>query len=335
VKGFLGLGLLSVLGLGACNLGPLPSLKEPLDHLDPVSGEATSWIAARENETEVLVLSSEGRFLRSIVHRDTYVDVEIGQFTADDTKMTFESNYEYSFPRETGSVRNRTGAQSRKSSREVTLNASVSPGVLRLAERGDFIEMSLLIEKLDLQQQRGRECLLLLVQLSIRTIQARIRNFGGGGTVIYLNNEAEFSGFSQGSQRIILKNILSPDTTISYESFRDFPEIELSGEFISHVNTSGDGTLDKAIRFRVGDFNEVAPQGAGGGSAERVLAEGSLKYGPEDPIKIEEANVVGGSYALSLSHPLLSEEKISWRFLQDLNLQGCYTLPEETASNEN
>lgn len=131
----------------------------------------------------------------------------------------------------------------------------------------------------------------------------------------------------------MVENLLSPDTTISYDDFRDFPEVRLDGSFVSHVNTSGDGTLDRFVGvtvFGASDASEDSQGGAGGESNQptvegglSVVAEGRLVYGPSDPIEIEQANVIGGSYDLELTRPAETSDNFSWDFLQDLDLRAC------------
>ena len=195
---------------------------------------------------------------------------------------------------------------------------------------GEFTSTLSFVRSLDLGQPDDRGCLLRFVQLSIRTIQARIRNFGGGGTVIYHNNESSFAGFVQGQQRIIVENLLSPDTTITYDEFIDFPEVLLEGPFVTHVNTSGDGWLDDGIDFTIRGSPLDSPEGKSGSSAAGapglgppVIAEGRLIYGPEDPISLEQGDVVGGSYELQFNTPEQISEKYSWKFLADLDMRAC------------
>lgn len=177
---------------------------------------------------------------------------------------------------------------------------------------------------------------------------------------MYRNNKSSFVGFLSGEQTIVVENLLSPDTTIAYHNFQDFPEVLIHGSFVSHVNTSGDGTLDESVNYAIFDTSiasdevlggasglggSVAPEeseepggavglggaiGSGGASAgEEVLARGRLIYGPKDPIRIEQADVVGGSYDFEVDEPTGTSDNFSWEFLADLDLRGCSVLPED------
>jgi hypothetical protein len=126
-----------------------------------------------------------------------------------------------------------------------------------------------------------------------------------------------------------MENLLSPDTTIGYENFQDFPEVAFDGSFISHVNTSGDGTLDRSVNVTIYSASAQAQMSdAGGGNAgasgeDAPLARGKLVYGPDDPIEIDQGDVVGGSYDWVLSFPEATSDNFSWGFLQDLDLRAC------------
>jgi hypothetical protein len=230
---------------------------------------------------------------------------------------------------ESGPVKDREGAQVKKLDREKRYLATQEDLVLHLEGLGDFIKTADFVAGLDLATRDGRGCLLRFVQLSVRTAQARIRNFGGGGTVIYSDNESTFAGFLNGELSIVMENLLSPDTTIGYENFQDFPELAFDGSFISHVNTSGDGTLDRSVNVTIYSASAQAQMSdAGGGNAgasgeDAPLARGKLVYGPDDPIEIDQGDVVGGSYDWVLCFPEATSDNFSWGFLQDLDLRAC------------
>lgn len=326
----LGAAALSVTG---CNFGPFPDFLERLDPLRPVEGDVKGWILAQDDQSHVLVLSVSGRFLHSIIGRDTSVRLETGSYSVDGNELVMRTELRYVFPVESGPVSGREGAQSERFDDdpiEVRHPAWQQDERLTIEGWGTFVSTSDYVLGLDRGTRAGRGCLLKYIQLSIRTIQARIRNFGGGGTAIYHNNESSFVGFLSGDQSIVVDNLLSPDTTITYDDFQDFPEILLDGSLVSHVNTSGDGTLDESIRFTVFDTSlDGAPSGGGatglGGqsSFDRIFAEGRLIYGPDDPIRIEQADVVGGSYGLEIDSPVSASDEFSWEFLADLDLREC------------
>lgn len=366
-SGFLGNALLfgsllcagSLIGPG-CNLGPFPNFLERLDPLRPVEGEVKGWIFAGDEETQVLVLSRSGRFLHSTIGRDTSVRLETGSFEIDGSEVVMRSEYRYVFPQESGPINGREGAQSEEIDVEKRRPAEQDGERLTIAGLGPFVSTSDYVLGLDLETRAGRGCLLKYIQLSIRTIQARIRSFGGGGTVMYHNNKSSFVGFLSGEQTIVVENLLSPDTTIAYHDFQDFPEVLLDGSFVSHVNTSGDGTLDESVNYTIFDTSREVDQGLGGarglggaggvggargvggaaapdGSAEsgrsdasrRILASGRLIYGPKDPIRIEQADVAGGSYDFEMDEPTGTSDNFSWEFLADLDLRGCSVLPAD------
>jgi hypothetical protein len=283
----------------------------------------------------VLVLSEGGRFLHTTVTRETEVELEIGDFVIEGSDFVMRPDLRYVFPNESGSVADRLGAQPRDPRPESVRPATLEEDRLTIEGLGRFIGSSDFVTSLDLSTVEGRGCLLRFVQLSVRTAQARIRNLGGGGTVIYHNNQSSFAGFLSGQETIVVDNLLSPDTTIGYEDFRDFPEVRFQGAFVSHVNTSGDGTLDDGVGVAVfGDSAEGQDPigslgGAGGASVVRgegglaLVASGRLVYGPDDPIEGEQADVVGGSNDFQLIYPAVTSDNYSWEFLQDLHLVGC------------
>jgi hypothetical protein len=323
------------LGLGACDQGVFPGFLEPLDVVDPVTGDVAGWIEANEDSTQVVVLSDDGQYLRSIIYRDTSADVEVGKFSIDGDQLHWDGQARFSLPKETGSVNGRDGSHPIDPRPPGTTQVSLPEGRLLIEDWGEFSSTSSFVDHLDLTQSDGRGCLLRFVQLSIRTIQARIRNFGGAGTVIYHNNESSFAGFVQGEQRIVVKNLLSPDTTITYDDLVDFPEVLLEGAFVTHVNTSGDGWLEQGVNFTirsstgspsVGEDDSSIEQGGASGQGSEgpsIVAEGRLIYGPDDPISIEQGDVVGGSYQLHFSQPLVQSEEYPWQFLEDLDMRAC------------
>lgn len=332
---------LSALGaqsLVGCNLGPFPDFLEELDPLDPVNGEVEGWIAADEEKTQVLVLSKSGRFLHSIVARDTSVELKIGSFAIEKSELTMAGELRYIFPTESGPVKDRLGAQSSEIDARDSYPASEEEGRLLVDGLGDFIRTTDFLGGLNLGTRAGRGCLLRFAQLSVRTAQSRIRNLGGGGTVIYHNNKSTFAGFLSGEISIVMDNLLSPDTTIAYDRFQDFPEVRFDDSFVSHVNTSGDGTLDESIAVTIlveeqengSEMGLGGGMGAGGASSSEgsLLARGRLVYGPEDPITIDQGDVVGGSYEFVLDYPKSTSDKFSWEFLQDLDLSSCGLLTE-------
>ncbi len=313
-----------------CNLGPFPDFLEKLDPLRPVEGDVKGWIVANDEESHVLVLSVSGRFLHSIIGRDTSVRLETGGYSIDGDELVMRSELRYVFPVESGPISSRDGAQSEQIDEVARRNAQQDGERLTIEGWGTFVSTSDYVLGIDRSTRAGRGCLLKYIQLSIRTIQARIRNFGGGGTAIYHNNESSFVGFLSGEQSIVVDNLLSPDTTITYDDFQDFPEIHLDGSFVSHVNTSGDGTLDESIRFTVFDTSSEESLGEGGasglggaGAFDRVYAAGRLAYGPDDPIRIEQADVVGGSYDFEIDSPISTSDNFSYEFLADLDLREC------------
>ncbi len=335
MKGRATLGLLlSLAMLGftttSCDQGKFPGFLEPLDVVDPANGDVAGWIEARDDSTQIVVLSSEGQYLRSIVYRDTSVDVEVGDFGVRGGQMHFQGSARFSFPRESGSVNGRQGAHPVEPRPAGVSSMRLNGDELSIEGWGEFTSTLGFVRSLDLGQADDRGCLLRFVQLSIRTIQARIRNFGAGGTVIYHNNESSFAGFVQGQQSIIVENLLSPDTTITYDEFIDFPEVLLEGSFVTHVNTSGDGWLDNGIDFTIRGSTLASPESgseasaAGApGLAPSTIAQGRLIYGPEDPISLEQGDVVGGSYELQINTPEPISEKYSWKFLADLDMRAC------------
>lgn len=325
-----------------CNLGPFPDFLERLDPLRPVEGEVKGWILAEDKQTQVLVLSRSGRFLHSTIERDASVRLDTGSFEIDGSELVMRSEYRYVFPRESGPVSGREGAQSEEVDRERRRPAQQLGERLTIEGLGTFVSTSDYVLGLDLGTRADRGCLLKYIQLSIRTIQARIRNFGGGGTAIYHNNKSSFVGFLSGEQTIVVDNLLSPDTTIAYHDFQDFPEVLLDGSFVSHVNTSGDGTLDESVNYTIFDTSFEAAKGLGGASGlggskeqsgsvgaggaesgERTLARGRLIYGPTDPIQIGRGDVVGGSYDFEVTHPSGTLDNFPWEFLADLDLREC------------
>lgn len=320
--------------LGACNLGPFPRFLEELDPLDPVEGDVKGWISVDDEKNQVLILSDSGKFLHTIVTRDAEVDLEIGDFAVEGTAFVMRPELRYVFANESGPVSDRSGAQPETPRRESSRSATLEADRLTIDGLGSFIGTADFVTGLDLSSATGRGCLLRFVQLSVRTAQARIRNFGGGGTVIYHNNESSFAGFLSGEETIVVNNLLSPDTTIDYDDFRDFPEVRLDGALVSHVNTSGDGTLDDGVGITVfgesvaGQEPDGSPGGAGGAGSvvdngRPVVARGRLVYGPQDPIEVRQADVVGGSYDLELEVPTMTSDNFSWDFLQDLDLRAC------------
>lgn len=324
---------LAMFGLStvSCDQGQFPGFLEPLDVVDPVDGEASGWIEARDDSTQVVVLSSDGQYLRSIIYRDTSVDVEVGDYVIKGDEINWEGQARFSFPMESGSVNGRKGAHPVEPRAAGVSSMTLTDDQLSIEGWGEFSATLSFVQQLDLTQAEDRGCLLRFVQLSIRTIQARIRNFGGGGTVIYHNNESSFAGFVQGEQRIVVENLLSPDTVITYDEFIDFPEVLLDGAFVTHVNTSGDGWLDQGTDFTVrgrtsaAHIEGVSPAGAAGASAgaSAIKAQGRLVYGPVDPISIEQADVIGGSYGLEFETPLVLSESYPWEFLADLDMRAC------------
>jgi hypothetical protein len=324
-------------GPNACDTGGFPAFLEPLDPLDPVEGAAKSWLLSSDKDTEILVLSESGDFLRSWVRRDTSVVLEIGTFEISGIQMQLRSKYRYEFPIETGPVNSRQGAQMEEVSTFRNHRVELVDGHLELEGVGSYLATTDFLGALDLSQESDRGCLLRFVQMSIRTVQARIRNFGGSGTAIYHRNQVEYAGFLEGELSIVLEgSLLSPDTRIRYASFRDFPELRLEGTFITHVhNTSGDATMDEAIDFQVirpssEEETEMDSSGLGGGGgafAEEILVEGSLDYGSSPPIEIEGGDVVGGSYTFSLLDPEEEVDERAWTFLSDLDFRHCLEHP--------
>lgn len=319
------LGMAGLLfALSGCDVGPFPDFLEQLDVVSAVEGEATGWIRADDKETHVLVLSEEGKFMHSIVRRDTSVDVEFGNFAIDGDTVAVERTSRAEFPKESGSVVNRDGAGPAEPRDDEVMPFALVNGVLTWGEFGDFTPTSELVSDWDLNQALDRGCLLKFVQLSLRTAQARIQKLGGGGTVIYRDNESSFVGFIDGEQSIVVENLTSPDTTMTYASFVDFPEVEIEGAFVSHVNLSGDGSLDDSLSFRIFGGTEPGEDGAGGaGAGRKVLAEAELFYGRAEPIQIRQADVAGGSYDFELREPYTHEDNFGWEFLEDLDLRSC------------
>jgi hypothetical protein len=126
-----------------CNLGPFPDLLERLDPLRPVEGEVKGWILAQDEQTQVLILSRSGRFLHSVIDRDTSVRLETGGFEIDGSEIVMRSEYRYVFPQESGPVKDREGAQSE----EVTKSEKRRPAVqteerLTIEGWGTFVSTS-------------------------------------------------------------------------------------------------------------------------------------------------------------------------------------------------
>lgn len=331
-----GLACAASLAFSGCNLGPFPDFLERLDPLRPVDGEVKGWILAEDDRTQVLILSLSGRFLHSKIGRDTSVHLDTGSFEIDGSDIVMHSEYRYVFPQESGPISDREGAQSEEVDEERRRPAEQMGERLTIEGLGTFVSTSDYVLGLDLETRDGRGCLLKYIQLSIRTIQARIRSFGGGGTAMYHKNKSSFVGFLSGEQTIVVNNLLSPDTTIAYHDFQDFPEVLLDGSFVSHVNTSGDGTLDESVDYTIFDTSLAEEAGLGGASGmggadsgARILARGRLIYGPNDPIRIEQADVAGGSYDFEVNEPAGTSDNFSWEFLQDLDLRECSVFGQE------
>jgi len=312
------------LAFSGCDVGPFPDFLEQLDVINPVEGEADGWIYANDEETHILVLSEHGQFMHSIVNRDTSVDVEFGTFVAGSAEVRLEREARFEFPKETGDVTSRDGAREIDPRADETMAMTIVDDVLTWGEFGTFSPTQDFVAGLVLEDSEDRGCLLKYIQLSLRTAQARIKKLGGGGTVIYRNNESSFVGFLGGEQSIVVENLTSPDTTMSYEGFLDFPEVEIEGAFVSHVDLSGDGTLDDSLSFRIFLGEGATESGLGGASSGRhVVAEAELFYGRDAPIRIGQADVVGGSYDFELKTPLTSEDNFGWEFLDDLDMRSC------------
>ncbi len=317
------------LGFFGCNLGPFPSFLEELDPLDPVDGEAKGWMLSESSQTRVLVLSDSGQFLHAEVGYNTSVRLEFGEFSIEGKTLILHSTLRYNFPKETGSVGSRIGAQSEEVDTTRAYPADLVDGRFVVDGLGTFDATSDWTKSLDLEKPEARGCLLRFVQVTIRIVQARIRNFGAGGTIIYQNNLSTFAGFLKGEQSIVLEGLLSPETIISYDHLMDLPEVEIDGTFSTFVNTSGSGHLDDFIDFSIflpGDAQTSGTAGAGpqGETLPQLFSEGSLHYGPEDPLEVTSGDVSGGSYRLEMRRPVEVSEIYSWEFLEDLDLRGCY-----------
>lgn len=320
----------AVLLTPSCNLGPFPGFLEELDPLDPVDGEAKGWMVSEENQTRILVLSDSGQFLHAEVGYNTSVRLEFGDFSIEGRTMILDSHLRYNFPKESGPVGSRIGAQAEEIDKTEEYPADLVEGRLIVEGLGIFDATSDWLRGLDFSEQHDRGCALRFVQIAIRIVQARIRNFGAGGTIIYQNNLSTFAGFLNGQQTIVLEGLLSPETIISYDHLMDVPEVELNGTFSTFVNTSGTGYLDDFIEFSLFLPKEVESEGAAGASSSddfvpQLHAQGELHYGPDDPLEITSADVSGGSYRLEMNRPVeVVGEIYSWEFLEDLDLRGCY-----------
>lgn len=327
-----GAGLLS-LSFCSCNTGPFPGFLEPLDPLSPVEGEATGWLLVEDDQSQFIVLSESGQFLHAIVGRNTSVWLEIGTFTIERSVMTTKSDYRYIFPKESGPIKDREGAQAEEVNVTREINASLTDGTLTLEGVGTFVRTADFLSGLDLEAKEGRGCMLRFVQMSIRIVQARIRNFGAAGTIIYQNNLSTFAGFLEGEQSIVVNGLLSPETVITYAHLRDIPEIELNGSFVTYVNTSGDGHLEDYLDFFVYDTSVPESLAAGGASGSSdsdfpIAVDAALQYGGEDPLQLTSGDVTGGTYHLEMREPFPLTEPYNWDFLEDLDLRGCYEIPE-------
>ena len=94
------LSALAMWGLAttSCDQGKFPGFLEPLDVVDPANGDVASWIEARDDSSQIVVISSDGQYLRSIVYRDTSVDVEVGDFVVQGDQMHYHGSARFSFP---------------------------------------------------------------------------------------------------------------------------------------------------------------------------------------------------------------------------------------------
>ncbi len=318
--------LLGSLAALSCNLGPYPDLLEPVDKLPPIEGSANGWILVESDATQVLVLGEDGSYLWSTVRRDTSVRAEQGAFVEDAGRITFTSSVVYDFPMESGPVEDREGARDEEVEAEHTYEFDATDDGLSVALDGvgTFISLTDAVRTLDMESEFDRACLMRTVQLSVRTVQARIRGFGGAGLLIYRDNETDYSGLLSGRLLILLEGLTNPLTTISYETFGDFPELVLFDTFTTLVDSSGTGEMAGEMRFAFGhDATEA------GDSSEGLDLDfaGAIGYGPEDAIQITAGDVTGGSYRLRLEHPITIDESYPYPVLQDLDLRGCYDSP--------
>lgn len=318
---------LALLGLGflglSCNLGPYPDLLEPVDKLPPIEGDANGWLLVEDDQTQVLVLGEDGSYLWSTVGHDTSVRSEQGTFVEEAGTITFTSTIVYDFPVEGGPVQDREGAQDE----EVELvhshafDSSEDGLSVALDEVGTFVSLTSAMRSLDMESESDRICLMRTVQLSVRTVQSRIRGFGGAGLLIYRDNETDYAGLLSGRLLILLEGLTNPLTTITYETFADFPELVLFDSFSTLVDSSGTGEMSGEMRFAFGPDAAKAADGTDGLDLDFV---GAIGYGPSNAVQITEGDVTGGSYQLRLEHPISVDESYPYPVLQELDLRGCY-----------
>lgn len=309
-----------------CDLGPYPDFLDALDRLESTESDGTTWISISEEGASLLILSAD-RYLASTVGTDTAVAGETGGFTLEGDKAVLRPSARFFTLAETGPVSQRQGAQSEPVEDETKeLTVSMTESELTLEGFGRFVPVAQFLDGLELESEEGRGCLLKFLQVSLKTAQARIRNLGGGSTAIYRDNETNFEGFIDGDVSILLSDLLSPKTTITYDALQDLPELELDGETVTSVSTAGTGTQSGAISFAF-DANEAAADGAGGaGGASGVSgfsARGTILYGAGGPIEINQSDPIGGNYGLELAAPVEASSAFPTTFLQLLDLASC------------
>lgn len=310
----------------SCNLGPYPDLLEPVDKLPPIEGDANGWILVEGDSTQVLVLGEDGSYLWSTVGRDTSVRSEQGTFVEDAGSITFTSSIVYDFPMESGPVEDREGARDEDVELEHIYEFDAADDGLSVALDGvgTFISFTHAVRSLDMGSDFDRTCLIRTVQLSVRTVQSRVRGFGGAGLLIYRDNETDYAGLLSGRMLILLEGLTNPLTTITYDTFGDFPELVLFDTFTTLVDSSGTGEMAGEMRFAFGRDAAEAEDSIDGLDLDFV---GTVGYGPDDAVRITEGDVTGGAYRLRLEHPITIDESYPYPVLRDLDLRGCYDSP--------
>lgn len=318
-----------------CDLGPYPDFLDALDRLESTKSDGTAWISISEQGTSVLVLSAD-RYLVSTVGVDTAVTSETGEFTLDGDQAVLRPSVRYFKLAETGPVSQRQGAQSEPVEEETReLMVTMTKNELTLEGLGRFVPVGHFLTGLELESEEGRGCLLKFLQVTLKTTQARIRNLGGGSTAIYRDNETSFDGFVDGEVSILLSDLLSPKTSITYHALQDLPELTLDGQTVTSVSTTGTGTQLGAISFSFeadgsgadgsGTGGSAGSAGGAGGASgvSEFSATGTIRYGAGGPIEIDQSDPVGGNYGLELATPVQASSAFPTPFLQLLDLTTC------------
>lgn len=303
--------LVLTLSAPAC-VQPYPNVGEKLDLGVTLRGQAsTTWIALSGDSALVLVLatadaSGVARFIHTTVSHGTAVVTLQGTWSGDvhASTLSVETTARFTLPDESAlPLARRVGATRKGMHAPQTLLARLENGRLVLAGgdgsmAGTYSIFQAALAKLTPTSADAPGCAFQVMNLVVRSSEARVPGFGGTDMIQYLH-PASFAGVLAGEMHVSVSTPTTPLTLIGYNTFADFSGVQIDGTQSSQTDTSGDGWLYGTVSFRLQPVS-VAPDGT---ATPLPPVDGTVTYGVPDgsgsSVKLTNANATGGQYLIA------------------------------------